>query len=84
MDSLLPFLQGFCNPYNMPVYPGAPWIVAQPNIEPKSGSSTVGRLLPVICPELRNLPFSSSIRGWRLCINRESPFSPPSPIRSWS
>jgi len=24
MDSLLPFLQGTCTPYNMPVYPGAP------------------------------------------------------------
>jgi hypothetical protein len=23
MDSLLPFLQGTCTPYNMPVYPGA-------------------------------------------------------------
>ena len=23
MDSLLPFLQGSCIPYNMPVYPGA-------------------------------------------------------------
>jgi hypothetical protein len=23
MDSLLPFLQGFFLPYNMPVYPGA-------------------------------------------------------------
>ena len=24
MESLLPFLQGTCTPYNMPVYPGAP------------------------------------------------------------
>jgi hypothetical protein len=23
MESLLPFLQGTCTPYNMPVYPGA-------------------------------------------------------------
>ena len=23
MDSLLPFLQGTCTPYNLPVYPGA-------------------------------------------------------------
>jgi len=23
MNSLLPFLQGTCTPYNMPVYPGA-------------------------------------------------------------
>ena len=26
MESLLPFLQGTCTPYNMPVYPGAQWI----------------------------------------------------------
>jgi hypothetical protein len=28
MDSLRPFLQGSCIPYNMPVYPGAQRIIA--------------------------------------------------------
>jgi hypothetical protein len=28
MESLLPFLQGTCTPYNMPVYPGAQCIIA--------------------------------------------------------
>jgi hypothetical protein len=28
MDSLLPFLQGTCTPYNMPVYPGAQRTIA--------------------------------------------------------
>jgi hypothetical protein len=30
MDSLLPFLQGSCIPYNMPVYPGALRIARDP------------------------------------------------------
>jgi hypothetical protein len=29
MDSLSPFLQGTCTPYNMPVYPGAQCIIAK-------------------------------------------------------
>ena len=29
MDSLLPFLQGTCTPYNMPVYPGAQRIIVK-------------------------------------------------------
>ena len=29
MESLLPFLQGTCTPYNMPVYPGAQCIIAE-------------------------------------------------------
>ena len=29
MESLLPFLQGTCIPYNMPVYPGAQRIIAE-------------------------------------------------------
>ncbi|MGC2613918.1 MAG: hypothetical protein WA354_07815 [Terracidiphilus sp.] len=29
MESLLPFLQGTCTPYNMPVYPGAQRIIAE-------------------------------------------------------
>ena len=28
MESLLPFLQGTCTPYNIPVYPGAQCIIA--------------------------------------------------------
>jgi hypothetical protein len=28
MESLAPFLQGTCTPYNMPVYPGAQYIIA--------------------------------------------------------
>jgi hypothetical protein len=28
MESLAPFLQGTCTPYNMPVYPGAQWLIA--------------------------------------------------------
>ena len=32
MDSLLPFLQGTCTPYNMPVYPGAQRLVANPSL----------------------------------------------------
>ena len=34
MESLLPFLQGTCTPYNMPVYPGAQYIIANALIEP--------------------------------------------------
>jgi hypothetical protein len=30
MDSLLPFLQGTCTPYNMPVYPGALRLAGEP------------------------------------------------------
>ena len=33
MESLLPFLQGTCTPYNMPVYPGAQRMIAKPLIE---------------------------------------------------
>ena len=29
MESLAPFLQGTCTPYNMPVYPGAQRIIAE-------------------------------------------------------
>ena len=32
MDSLLPFLQGTCTPYNMPVYPGARRLVGKPSL----------------------------------------------------
>ena len=37
MESLLPFLQGTCTPYNMPVYPGAQRIIAESLIEGLSG-----------------------------------------------
>jgi len=33
MESLAPFLQGTCTPYNMPVYPGAQRVIAIPLIE---------------------------------------------------
>ena len=33
MESLLPFLQGTCTPYNMPVYPGAQCKIANSLIE---------------------------------------------------
>ena len=33
MESLLPFLQGTCTPYNMPVYPGAQCIIANSLIQ---------------------------------------------------
>jgi hypothetical protein len=33
MESLLPFLQGTCTPYNMPVYPGAQRIIANALID---------------------------------------------------
>ena len=33
MESLLPFLQGTCTPYNMPVYPGAQRIIVESLIE---------------------------------------------------
>ena len=33
MDSLLPFLQGTCTPYNMPVYPGAQCVIAETLID---------------------------------------------------
>ncbi len=33
MESLLPFLQGTCTPYNMPVYPGAQCIIANALID---------------------------------------------------
>jgi hypothetical protein len=36
MESLLPFLQGTCTPYNMPVYPGAQRIIANALTEPFS------------------------------------------------
>jgi hypothetical protein len=32
MESLAPFLQGTCTPYNMPVYPGARSITANPAV----------------------------------------------------
>ena len=35
MESLLPFLQGTCTPYNMPVYPGAQRIIAEALSEPR-------------------------------------------------
>ena len=33
MESLLPFLQGTCTPYNMPVYPGAQCQIANALID---------------------------------------------------
>ena len=39
MESLLPFLQGTCTPYNMPVYPGAQRIIANALIEDWTGLS---------------------------------------------
>ncbi len=33
MESLLPFLQGTCTPYNMPVYPGAQCVIAKARFE---------------------------------------------------
>jgi len=33
MESLAPFLQGTCTPYNMPVYPGAQRQIANPLVE---------------------------------------------------
>jgi 6-phosphogluconate dehydrogenase (decarboxylating) len=36
MESLAPFLQGTCTPYNMPVYPGAQCIVADAHIRHRS------------------------------------------------
>ncbi len=38
MESLIPFLQGTCTPYNMPVYPGAQRIIANSLVD--------GRLVP--------------------------------------
>jgi len=43
MDSLLPFLQGFCLPCNMAVYPGAQRVVAYS--DPRK--EIVGSELPV-------------------------------------
>jgi hypothetical protein len=40
MESLAPFLQGTCTPYNMPVYPGARRIIANALIE---------ALIPPLC-----------------------------------
>ena len=39
MESLLPFLQGTCTPYNMPVYPGAQRIIAEALIEASNTTS---------------------------------------------
>jgi hypothetical protein len=33
MESLAPFLQGTCTPYNMPVYPGAQCMIAKSLID---------------------------------------------------
>jgi hypothetical protein len=41
MESLFPFLQKTCTPYNMPVYPGARHIIAKALIE-ADYSSNVG------------------------------------------
>jgi hypothetical protein len=41
MESLFPFLQETCTPYNMPVYPGARHIIAKALIE-ADYSSNVG------------------------------------------
>ncbi len=49
-ESLLPFLQGTCTPYNMPVYPGAQRIIANAlNKEPTSNdmSASVYKFSPV-------------------------------------
>jgi len=43
MESLLPFLQGTCTPYNMPVYPGAQRIVA--NALTETAIETICRLV---------------------------------------
>jgi hypothetical protein len=40
MESLLPFLQGTCTPYNMPVYPGAQCIIALPLSENATASQS--------------------------------------------
>ena len=48
MDSLLPFLQGTCTPYNMPVYPGARRMVA--NSEMFLASADVRYFKQVKCP----------------------------------
>jgi hypothetical protein len=48
MESLLPFLQGTCTPYNMPVYPGAQCEIANalPNaLIDRSNRSFIRRLL---------------------------------------
>ena len=39
MESLLPFLQGTCTPYNMPVYPGAQCMIAESPLTSVSDSA---------------------------------------------
>jgi hypothetical protein len=41
MESLAPFLQGTCTPYNMPVYPGAQCMIANALIEERWRSPEV-------------------------------------------
>jgi hypothetical protein len=45
MDSLRPFLQGTCTPYNMPVYPGAQWFVANSEVMVAVGTILTDRPL---------------------------------------
>jgi hypothetical protein len=54
MESLLPFLQGTCTPYNMPVYPGAQCIIANSRFEPRAGwKPTLGLMSTIEFDELR-------------------------------
>jgi hypothetical protein len=63
MDSLLPFLQGFCNPYNMPVYPGAPWLVGHSGQYPflAEGTSRSSIRSPEMAENSREADFKGAI-----------------------
>jgi hypothetical protein len=69
MDSLLPFLQGSCIPYNMPVYPGALRVARHPPRTKKSGglvSTLFGECLGDLSPRRSNstLPVSRKLRRY--------------------
>ena len=66
MESLLPFLQGTCTPYNMPVYPGAQCINRQfthrgrisTDISASGKGSRVRHMVPGGSRATRTLPHS--------------------------
>ena len=63
MDSLLPFLQGFCLPCNMAVYPGAQWVVA---------NSVSGNKLYLDSPELVSLELARAVAKEVLILTKNS------------
>ena len=54
MESLLPFLQGTCTPYNMPVYPGAQCQIADALTEKQGFTWPNSRVVVHMASEMRH------------------------------